>query len=73
MDRIIKPLKPHETGQRAGYIPNSGANNSDYFQLRQLKSLPPHPVKTTFANKKLASPTVVTINGIVSSNILYPN
>jgi len=38
-------------------VPGEGPDSSDYFRLqRQLKSIPPHPVKTTLTPKKLASP-----------------
>ena len=35
-------------------VPGEGPGRTEYFQLkRQLKSVPPHPVKTTFAPKKI--------------------
>lgn len=59
---------------RFGLVLGEGPDSSDYFRLqRQLKSMPPHPAKTTLTPKKLASPASPTIqNTSPSTSQLIP-
>jgi flagellar biosynthesis/type III secretory pathway protein FliH len=57
MMKLLNDMKQVEGQALPPTVPGEGPDSSDYFQLqRQLKSIPPHPVKTVFTPKKAASP-----------------